>query len=85
GRVAGGIADNSSASEDTDDIMEKRVDEVMRDIFPTVGRDTRMPTLSSLLKTEPAVLVLEKGKLVGIITSYDLMENAYKKSPGVIK
>ena len=85
GRVYGGIAESSLPSEDMENILEKRVQEVMGDAFPAVGRDTKVATLVALLRGEPAVLMLDKGRLAGIITPYDLMENAYKKNPHLTK
>ena len=59
---------------------DKRVEEVMSDPFPIVGKCTSIQTLASLLRNESAVLVAEKGKAIGIITKYDLVENAFKHS-----
>ena len=85
GRIVGGLSENSLPSEDMDGILEKRVEEVMVDAFPIVGKDTRLPTLVSLLKTEPAVLVVDKGRAIGIVTVFDLMENVNEKNRGLLK
>lgn len=59
-----------------------KVEDFMSDeIFPLVGKDAELNLLVHLLKKASAVLVLERGKVVGIITSYDLMENVVLKNP----
>lgn len=85
GRIVGGLSENSLPSDDMEGILEKRVEEVMVDAFPIVGKDTRLPTLVSLLKTEPAVLVVDKGRAIGIVTVFDLMENVNEKNRGLLK
>jgi predicted transcriptional regulator len=45
-------------------------------IFPMVANDTRLQVVISILQQEePAVLVTEKGKIVGIITKQDILRN----------
>jgi predicted transcriptional regulator len=73
GAIRGSISYSSFPSDNMIYLGRKKVEEIMEDGFPTVGMRVRMPTIASLLKTEPAVLVLDKGKIAGIITSYDLM------------
>lgn len=73
GSMRGSISYTSLPSQDMIHLGRKKVEEIMGDSFPTVGMRVRMPTIASLLKTEPAVVVLDKGKIAGIITSYDLM------------
>jgi predicted transcriptional regulator len=87
GRVAGGIKESSFLPfEGLEDDMEARtVQEIMGDPFPIVGMDTKSKTVVSILKSEQAVLVVEKGKTIGIITAYDLMENIYNKKPERVK
>lgn len=53
----------------------------MGDPFPIVGRSTKLSTLASILRKERAVLIVDKGRLAGIITQYDLVDKAFKKSP----
>lgn len=42
--------------------------------FPMVGKNTAASTVADILKTNQAVLVVEKGKATGIITRHDLHE-----------
>ena len=55
--------------------LERRIDEVeVEDTFPMVGRNTAASTVADILKTKQAVLVVEKGKDIGIITRHDVIE-----------
>ena len=62
------------------EIAGKTVMELMeRDVFPSVARNTKVSVVVSILKEqEQAVLVIEKGKLVGIITKHDLLSKAMR-------
>jgi len=60
-------------SRDIDRISVARVRELMEDSFPAVARGTDMSTISALLETNHAVLVMEMGKVVGVITKYNIM------------
>lgn len=55
-------------------ISTKKVEEYMDNPFPAVRPDTSIKTLSSLLEHSKAVLVTEKGKIIGIITKADLLK-----------
>jgi predicted transcriptional regulator len=48
--------------------------EIMEEAFPQVAEDAPLSLISSLLQNYSAVLVLRKGKLVGIITKADLLK-----------
>ena len=50
-----------------------KVREIMEESFPQVADDAPLTLLSSLLKYYPAVLVQNKGNIVGIITKADLL------------
>jgi predicted transcriptional regulator len=50
-----------------------KVREIMEESFPQVADDAPLTLLSSLLKYYPAVLVQNKGDIVGIITKADLL------------
>ncbi|MCX8174889.1 MAG: CBS domain-containing protein [Candidatus Micrarchaeota archaeon] len=51
-----------------------RVSEVMGDCLPAASPSTPLPAVVSLLRYHPAVLVMEKGRLAGIITKADLLK-----------
>jgi predicted transcriptional regulator len=50
----------------------------MEDAFPTVRQETPLSVLSTLLEHNPAVLVQEQGKIVGIVTKADLLKVIHK-------
>jgi predicted transcriptional regulator len=54
-------------------ISNARVRELMEDSFPAVAPGTEMGTISALLEANHAVLVMELGKVVGVITKYNIM------------
>ena len=62
------------------DLKGKTVKEVLdgEHIFPMVARDTRLQVIASILQEEQAVLVTEKGKMVGIITKQDILRSTGK-------
>jgi predicted transcriptional regulator len=54
-------------------IRIKRVAEVMAEGFPTVSKDTDVKVVSKLIESNRAVLVVEKGRVKGIVTKADLL------------
>jgi predicted transcriptional regulator len=57
------------------DLVSKRdVETIMDDAFPTVHDLTPVSMVSALLQYEPAVLVLRRGHVLGIITKADLLK-----------
>jgi predicted transcriptional regulator len=55
-------------------VSKKKIEELMNDVFPTVGENTDLKVISRLMKFNPAVLVTVKGKIVGIITKADILK-----------
>ncbi len=47
---------------------------IMSDSFPTVSPTTDVNTVSRILEKNPAVLVLETGKVIGVVTKHDIMK-----------
>lgn len=54
-------------------LRKKRVSDLMGEAFPTVDERAGRRVLVELLKENEAVLVLRKGKLVGVVTRTDLL------------
>jgi predicted transcriptional regulator len=55
--------------------LDRRTDKVeVEDTFSMVGRNTAASTVADILKTKQAVLVVEKGRSIGIITRHDVIE-----------
>ncbi len=59
---------------DLSKIANKKVEEVMGDGFPMVTKKTDLSVVSKLLETSQAVLVSERGKIIGIITKADILK-----------
>jgi predicted transcriptional regulator len=57
-----------------DKISASHVRQLMEDSFPAIAPGTDMGTISTLLETNHAVLVMETGKVVGVITKYNIMQ-----------
>jgi predicted transcriptional regulator len=55
-------------------ISKWSVEQLMDEAFPRIESSTPIGVISSLLKYSPAVLVTDKGELVGIITKADLIK-----------
>jgi predicted transcriptional regulator len=63
-----------SAGKDLSQVSKLSVSDVMEEAFPQVGEDAPLPLISGLLQVYPAVLILAKGKVVGIVTKADLLK-----------
>ncbi|MEW5996392.1 MAG: CBS domain-containing protein [Candidatus Micrarchaeota archaeon] len=78
GVVVGTISENAILSllekgYRMEDVRKTAVSSVIEPSLPQVGRGTRYSAVISLLKENPAILVVEKGKILGIITKADLV------------
>ena len=61
-------------------ILKLKVEEIMEESFPTITPSTNIKDIQQLiLKKYPAVLVMEKGKIVGIITKINLITKTVVK------
>ena len=68
------IIEKVSAGKDLNQVSKRSVGDVMEDAFPQVGEDAPLPLVSSLLQVYSAVLISNKGKVVGIVTKADLLK-----------
>ncbi len=59
---------------DLSKVSAKKIGEVMNGGFPTVEKKTGVKLLSKLLELDPAVLITERGKAVGIVTKADVLK-----------
>lgn len=75
-RIVGSITENDlvKAALGKASADEVRVRDVMKEPFPTVLPEESLSAVSKLLNDFPAVLVVEKGKVVGIITKQDVIK-----------
>lgn len=68
-----------SSSTGAVDLSAMAVSEIMDDAFPSIQADTPLRIVQSMLEHNPAVLIMAKGKLRGIITKSDLLKAVMKK------
>lgn len=73
GSISENILVQAMAGADINRISSSRVSELMEDSFPAVSPKADMGTVSHLLESYHAVLVMELGRVVGVITKYDIM------------
>jgi predicted transcriptional regulator len=62
-----------TSGKDLSKLSKMRVKDVMGDGFPVVTANTDINTLSRLVEYNPCVLIVEKEKLVGIVTKSDVL------------
>ena len=56
------------------DLLETKVEDVMGSSFPTLDVRTELAVVKRFLSDSPAVLVTEYGRIVDIVTRYDIIE-----------
>lgn len=81
GQIIGSISEKTildifSRGESLSEMLNKKVSVVMDEALPKVGEHESLTAISTLLQSNPAVLVTRKGKTVGIITKADLFKVA---------
>jgi len=64
----------SMTDHDLKKVSHLLVRNIMGDSFPTISPATDVNTVSRILEKNPAVLVLEAGKVIGVITKHDIMK-----------
>jgi predicted transcriptional regulator len=78
-RIIGKITESLIISKSTGkDPMLLTVNEIMDEVLPSVPPETTIEQVIFLLKYNPAILVISKGNLLGIITKADIMEYILK-------
>jgi len=63
-----------SAGEDMFRLVRSSVQEIMEDPFPTIGKDTDADMVYHLLEHAPAILVIDRGKPIGIVAKADILK-----------
>lgn len=74
GSISESVLVQAMGSRAIDRISSARVRELMEDSFPAVPAGMDMGTVSALLDSNHAVMVMEMGKVVGVITKYNIMQ-----------
>jgi predicted transcriptional regulator len=65
---------SSMTDQDIKKLSHQLVRNIMGDSFPTVSLTADANSVSRILEKNPAVLVLEKGKVIGVVTRHDIMK-----------
>ncbi|MEM4390185.1 MAG: CBS domain-containing protein [Candidatus Micrarchaeia archaeon] len=72
------ITEKVGEGADLSALSKARVADVMADPPPRVGEETPLPVLSALLRHAPAVLIVKKERIVGIVTKADLLKAVHR-------
>jgi predicted transcriptional regulator len=72
------IVHKIAAGENMHKLLRYNISEMMEGPLPTVGKDVDVDVIYPILEHEPAVLVMEHGKVAGIVTKADLFKLAGK-------
>lgn len=59
---------------DNPDLLDSKVEDVMGPGFPALDEKTELSVVKKYLSDSPAVLVTEYGRIVDIVTRYDILE-----------
>ncbi|MBD3248701.1 CBS domain-containing protein [Candidatus Woesearchaeota archaeon] len=78
-RVIGYLSESSVLEALMQDKKNIQAKDIMQDNLSTVDKNASVELLSSLLRFYPMVLVIEKGKLLGIVTKSDIIKNVYNR------
>lgn len=57
-------------------MLDANIEEVMEPSFPTLDEKTELTVVRKYLSDSPAILVTEYGRIIDIITRYDILEHA---------
>jgi len=74
GKVIGLVTESSILEKNLEGIKNLKVKDLMMETPPLISQNTKISVVSSLLKHFPIVLILEKGKMVGLIAKSDLLK-----------
>ncbi len=78
-KIIGYLSESSVLEALMQDKKNIQAKDIMQGNLSTVDKNASVGLLSSLLKFYPMVLVVEKGKLLGIVTKSDIIRNVYKR------
>jgi len=60
------------------DLSRRKISSCMEDPLPTVNQNTPITAVSPLLESSSAVIVVEKGRVTGIVTKADLLKMLHR-------
>lgn len=74
GSISEEMVVRSLADKKKNTVSHMMIKEMMGDSFPTVSPNSDIKMVSHMLERNPAVLVLEMGRVVGVVTKHDVMK-----------
>ncbi len=74
GKIVGTITEESIVRNLSSNLADERVEKIMQAPLPSVPEDTNISKIQPLLQDQPAVLVINRGEIVGIIARSDLLK-----------
>jgi predicted transcriptional regulator len=77
GKSVGSLREGKLMSKllDNRDLMQSKVSDVMEKGFPVVNEDIGIEAAVKYLKSSPAILIEEYGRIVGILTRHDVLNS----------
>lgn len=73
GKVVGSVSERGIFRAFYEGKRDLKVRDILEPPLPEISPDTEVEDVSKLLLENPAVIVVEKGRILGIITKHDLM------------
>ncbi|MEE9525625.1 MAG: CBS domain-containing protein [Candidatus Woesearchaeota archaeon] len=77
-RLVGFISEKDVLDAFTEGKKNLKAKDVMEDSPPTITKDASLTIITDLLKHYPILVVVEKGKSIGVITKSDVLIRVYK-------
>jgi predicted transcriptional regulator len=74
GKIVGTITEDSIVRNLSATLADEKVERIMQAPLPSVPEDTSVSMIQPLLQDHPAVLVVRRGEIVGIIARSDLLK-----------
>jgi len=74
-KILGIVYESSFLKKDIEELPRLRIEEIMEESPPFVGAGTPVSVVRQMLQWYSCVLVVEKGKLTGIITRTDVIKS----------
>jgi len=73
-KILGTITEESIVRNLSSALAEERVEKIMQAPLPSVPEDTNISMIRPLLQDHPAVLIVRRGEIIGIIARSDLLK-----------
>jgi predicted transcriptional regulator len=74
GKIVGTITEDSIVRNLSTTLADERIERIMQAPLPSVPEDTSVGMIQPLLQDHPAVLIVRRGEIVGIIARSDLLK-----------